>query len=889
MRCFLSYLVLFAAVSLSVLSSDTVHAANNSDWFQNDIDQTTATYSDGQQRGQCHGESVTIYNYATENLSPSYVCLADTNWGSMTRSGYIRVVGGTTYYKVSLPNETNILFTPQSDRLYLAHQESSGYIRIGHANAPTALGFNTLTKMYNPPSIISYIPGNYIFVRFSNDASYAVGLTNTHVMQRVLLSDLSVATSVLPSSINVSTIKDLAISNDGSLVLVRSENNSLTLVDFEACVEHGVDACQTRVLSDGTFGFQDNVESIFIDDTSEQAALFTVPSGNNVTRLAFSPIVTSRYVSYVALGDSYSSGEGTWSYLPGTDGDGDYAQEKCHQGYVSYATEYYNQYRAIFDRSAFGSSSQGMRIGTYLMAACSGAKTEHVWQQSLINQDNYFGQYGQFKSVTNREERYLLRTYAVESQIPGRALQRDFLAYYQPDIATIGIGGNDVDFAGTIKACLSFSTCPQASSKRAESGKLIQGKFDVLVATFEDLHAASPSTRLYAVGYPLFVADDSWFCGVNTVLDRTERTFIKESIRYLNDVIEAAAKKAGIGYIDIENSLGNGVLCGSGTSAVNGISLGDDIAVPGTNIMVAGQESFHPNSHGYELEAGTLLDEYGELDTYPNYNCPTTQSGYCPDASVTAPPIASYFGASNQSGVVDTKSMTSPTLFQRLLQLSLSGLRGLTVVRGAIYSEERSLGTYQVNADGTFSRTIELPSELEPGYHTIYFSGTLESGEPFEYQQVILYLPPEAKTGPCGILPYSNIDQDSDEIDDACDPFIDVENPMAADPSTILIYPNKEQVKDAAVAQNTIPSNSSAGSSATPLSDNKGTGRGTIETPSETSTEGELKESFIKPEQNGSEQTGTIRHEGLLPGLVRIGIAVIVVGTVGVLLYSKFH
>lgn len=308
------------------------------------------------------------------------------------------------------------------------------------------------------------------------------------------------------------------------------------------------------------------------------------------------------------------------------------------------------------------------------------------------------------------------------------------------------------------------------------------------------MHEASPVTRLYAVGYPLFVADESLLCGLNTSLNQTERRFIRESVKYLNDVIEAAAKKAGIGYVDIENALGQSALCGQGYSGVNGISMGNDIRLPGTSLKWIGQESFHPNAYGYERIAEKIIVDYGELDTYPNYNCPQLASGYCPNSNVNTPSIPAYFNAGSTTGVTGARSMTKSSLFDSLMDLLLTGLSPASIVRGMLFSEPHSLGTFRADANGILDQTVELPADLEPGYHTIYFSGTLANGEPFEYWQTILYLPPDTKTGPCGFLPYSNIDQDGDGIDDACDPLIDVAEPIrVVDPDTVLIYPNQPQ------------------------------------------------------------------------------------------------
>lgn len=787
------FLVLAFVVWISPV--EIAHAANNTEWFSSTITTSTVQYSDSFQHSQCGNQSISSYNYATERISSSYRCVTTTSWGSQTNDGYL-LLGGTlsTYYQIDMPQTMEVLFVPGSDRVYFSDRVSSNHFRIGYVTNPKgSMFFNSITHKYNFPQLISYLPGTFSLVGFSTNADYLIDVSQSGDLRRMFLPDLSTVTTPLQSFGIHTTPNYITVSNDGSLILA-ADTTTATLYGFDECEQSGHSWCPARVLSSTLGDLDYGLESVLIEDGNDEVSIFSKPHRGVLTQVYFSPDIESRDVSYVALGDSYSSGEGTWNYVPGTDGDGDYPEEKCHQGYESYAVEYYGNYRGgMLERGTEDSSREGMKIQTFVRAACSGAKTGDMWQEALSGQDNYAGNFEQFINIIDIDVKYLLRSSAVRSQIPGRALQRDFLAYYQPTFATIGIGGNDVDFGGTIKACLSLSTCPQASSKRAESGKLMQSKFDTLVKTFEDLHNASPSTRLYAVGYPQFIADEHRLCTLNVVLDSTERTFIRESVTYLNAVIKAAAKKAGITYIDIEDSLRGTTLCGNGTISVNGISGGNDIAVPGTSVKVIGQESFHPNSNGYGFIGSSIVQDYGELDTYPNLNCPAVGGGYCPNSSVTAPAVPSYFGTSSRS-IVNTTSMMDGIdgiTITRVLNILINNLRPASFISGIVYSEPRSLGTFTVGPDGTFERAIQLPEDLEPGYHTIYFSGTLENGESFEYQQVILYAPPGTKTGPCGILPYSNIDQDADGIDDACDPSIDVDAPVTVqDSSTILIYPN---------------------------------------------------------------------------------------------------
>lgn len=800
MRCLFSKVVTATLLASILGFADTALATNNTAWFRGEIQASSIQHSASNGRGNCLNGTVTAYDYSRNDYIPNgRVCAVGAQWGAViTESDYIRVGPSyLSYHEIDLPDGVSVLAVPQSDRLFVGHVKSNGNMEVGYVSSPLAnLTFNDITRRYQRQQSITYLPQEFVRVGFSNNGDYMIGVTPSGQLSRVSLGNFSVSTVTVPglAAVAPSMLVKLTISDDGTLVAGYDGSGYVAIYDFGGCLK-GVDGCDSRLLNTVPLQPWPALSHIYLDEDSIVMLYTYAEINTNVTRFDFSLVNETRRVSYVALGDSFSSGEGTWDYAWGTDGEDEYPSEKCHQGHGSYPALYNREYFGGYAERGTSQSGTGMRIQQFVTAACSGAKMEHVWLSSVSLQEEYLGQFRQFEKFRDSDVRQLLRQDAVANQTPGRALQRDFLAYYQPDIATVGIGGNDIGFEGILAACAgSFGTCPQAFIKRAESGRAIQQQFNKLVETFQDLHDASPATRLYAVGYPLFVADDSLLCGLNTSLNQTERRFIRESIRYLNDVIEAAAKKVGIGYIDIENALSKSVLCGSGRSGVNGLSAGNDVYVPGTQLQWIAQESFHPNAYGYERIAEKIIADYGELDTYPNYNCPQVASGYCPNGNVSAPLIPVYFNASSATGVAGTQSMTDSSLFDRLMDLLLTGLRPTSIVRGTLFSEPHSLGTFRADENGVLNQTVELPADLEPGYHTIYFSGTLANGEPFEYWQTILYLPPDTKTGPCGFLPYSNIDQDGDGIDDACDPLIDVAEPIrVVDPDTVLIYPNQPQ------------------------------------------------------------------------------------------------
>ncbi|MGH7927648.1 MAG: GDSL-type esterase/lipase family protein, partial [Candidatus Binatia bacterium] len=203
--------------------------------------------------------------------------------------------------------------------------------------------------------------------------------------------------------------------------------------------------------------------------------------------------------------------------------------------------------------------------------ACSGAVMGDIKNISSKGKSGYFGHYKQYRGldsggiVSEKES-------ALESFTPARAAQIQFAEKYQPKAITLTIGGNDTGFSDKIRECISnpLQSCKYATTQLAAGGKEIQNLFDELKATYDAVHAASPRTKVYVVGYPKFVNSDIEIClSTNVLLDKTEREYINQATMYLNDVVEAAARSTGMTYIDIENALEGNELCGRPQPFVN--------------------------------------------------------------------------------------------------------------------------------------------------------------------------------------------------------------------------------------------------------------------------------------------------------------------------------
>jgi lysophospholipase L1-like esterase len=182
--------------------------------------------------------------------------------------------------------------------------------------------------------------------------------------------------------------------------------------------------------------------------------------------------------------------------------------------------------------------------------ACSGATTKDIIgdNKDYSGQNNRLGIGG---LAMGDSDINLAKTFARYNFVQGRIYQETFVSWYDPKVITIGVGGNDVDLVGKLKACIGIDTCDYAgdSNKKAQVANEIKSFYPRLVETYKKLHSDSPSSKIFAIGYPRMIQEDG-YCDISLrkLLDYDEREFMNEAILYLNQVTEAAAKTAGIKY-----------------------------------------------------------------------------------------------------------------------------------------------------------------------------------------------------------------------------------------------------------------------------------------------------------------------------------------------------
>lgn len=305
------------------------------------------------------------------------------------------------------------------------------------------------------------------------------------------------------------------------------------------------------------------------------------------------PLERSTRGDYVALGDSYSSGEGGSKFAPGTDHDGGWKESldgliplwdhkpgrpynMCHR-----STEAYSQ--RIYDRLEFE--------GDLKFHACSGAEIKDM------RPDNQDDNPGNGKNPPDHEN---------AGELPQlKHLDED------TSLVTLSIGGNDAGFADVIKSCFwrgikeYKASCEQALGE--DTRRRIRNLEDDLVQLYNEIQRRTPNARVIVVGYPRMFPDEPGLAdlevgpslGVGDLdepIDPADQKWLNEMARLLNDTIRKAAREAGVEYVDVYNAL-DGHEIGTKNSWINDV----DLELENGGIKDMG--SFHPNDRGQKAIA----------------------------------------------------------------------------------------------------------------------------------------------------------------------------------------------------------------------------------------------------------------------------------------------
>jgi|GEM_PF-1628851 len=316
---------------------------------------------------------------------------------------------------------------------------------------------------------------------------------------------------------------------------------------------------------------------------------------------------TAATSGYLALGDSYATGQG----VDGTKGE----DAGCLQSPAGYPTQVANE------------------LGlTLIDNTCSGAVLNDIFHTSS------------------------------KGRAPQASAPADSVS-----LVTITISGNDLGFASLLTSCLALSATgpltshqPTCKDKHTVDGvDKVQAKIEsevgpVLLDTLYDLRSTYPSARIVLVGYPTLMPDATHTPagGCFAPLKQGDSfPFVTTDLAWMNTVQRAldrklalAAQYAGIDYVSqMATTVDNSACSATGEPHIAPLTLAGLSATP---------QSFHPNAAGlktigqtvtsalspraaFQGIRGQLIPQAGESDYILQYVVPAGLVGSMPDVAAT--------------------------------------------------------------------------------------------------------------------------------------------------------------------------------------------------------------------------------------------------------------
>ncbi|HEV2375230.1 MAG TPA: GDSL-type esterase/lipase family protein, partial [Streptosporangiaceae bacterium] len=322
--------------------------------------------------------------------------------------------------------------------------------------------------------------------------------------------------------------------------------------------------------------------------------------------VAFVPAPTG---GYVALGDSYSSGEGVFTgYDDGTDvtnnapGDSGDNGNLCHVSSLAWP----RLLAAAKKWPLVDLACSGSNLGDVLGSAPGG----QYWADESTTGVDWVGAVTKFLNNGSVSTTYQSgwSSSAANYDAAGSAYfgeptsQLDLVRALHPKVVTLTVGGNDAGFADIIETCIFQQPCASWFANPSGPDKVderIMSLKPLLADAYNDVKAAAGTSNVYVVTYPSPIAYDSGQSGGSsdcTYMINSDRQWLMAKQPELNNTIIAAAKQAGIHYIDLGSLFAGHDAC-SGTPYANAPDLPVPISCNTTSCI---DNWFHPNKFGFQ-------------------------------------------------------------------------------------------------------------------------------------------------------------------------------------------------------------------------------------------------------------------------------------------------
>lgn len=768
-----TFILVMLAIALSGLK---VSARQPNNWFGANPDIAVAEVSrDGlgdldTYNAPCQDSSFWHYNINGWNIVSSEertACVHRASYGDISLLGGVRLTNTDTALQIrdatNVPYEqffpipgSNHIYTTGSgaglgrESFYIYKDFPDRFTVVKHPDTKQPIHYKLNSMAVAPENRVKYQNGNIasmdpVSLGYADNGKYMLGnyhqyqvLMNTETLQARKFGFTTPAYSGSRPKVNT------ALNKNATLALINVSDGPVSKIfNLANCsgAQDGsvVESCQSLDLFPLVKAKIPNIKNITRSEFLADNTLYiraNVDMGVSMAEKWYRITPGSGGVSmrYLALGDSFASGEGAHNYRSGTDQTGN----KCHTSLDSYGYLIKSQ----------------INLPLAETIACSGAVMKDISPKS---QPDYAKDKPQATGLTGIEHDEPI----YDGFLPGYRRQIDFIERYQPESITLSIGGNDIGFANKLTWCvLSPQSCYALHSSRAGILREIKNQFEGLTKTYGALRTASPETRIYVVGYPN-IAKPGGPCARNVRLTNEEIELSEAMVADLNYVIKKAAEKTGVIYVDAENAFTGHRMCETSSSnvAVNGLTLGNDMAsIFGLSLL--GKESYHPNKLGHRLYKDAILPQTNNLTKAmpkPNWsaNLNSMPSRLVNDPSTLNVPLPLEFMEEGEAWVKRGANLILDTVVNTWLEPG-------TNYRVEIHSNPTDIGSATAKDKQTLEINAQIPQSTELGPHTLHIIGKNIAGEEIDLYKNIVVIQDE-----------SDVDGDSISNEEDTCPFLE--------------------------------------------------------------------------------------------------------------------
>ncbi|MDO5343466.1 MAG: SGNH/GDSL hydrolase family protein [Candidatus Saccharibacteria bacterium] len=513
----------------------------------------------------------------------------------------------------------------------------------------------------------------------------------------------------------------VVVSNDGDQVVISGVASfkvwRLTpecLIDYDQMKDEFRDPCLTRTITPTFYdekwkGLEASHERLRVNDaftelTYQHRALRGGPPSEVVTISIAKQEPETPRLDYLALGDSYSSGEGDIKdgfsefYIKDTGSPKD-----CHLSSRSYPY-------VLAGRKGI----QGVQS-----VACSGARMIHDY---VMNPRYYTGQNEVTQKIIKEKGAARATSDALAAFLPGYIPQLEFVKKYQPQTITLTGGGNDVGFGDVLKTCLlDTGTCSYADNPEVilATNNLVYNQYGAARIVIKKLQQASPRSKIFIIGYPQFIDDTSDKCEGVGFLNKAERRMIRQHTSRLNNVLKRAARDSGVQYVSVEQALRGGRLC-ENKKYVTSLA---DVGIAGFAANAV-QNAFHPNATGHALMAKAIDYEMSKSDQESKPGVEGEPQDKPKEVTLT-----------KRLDMSDAKDIRVNGNIP--VHISGEGLAPGSTLTAKLFSKPTALPSLTVNGKGDVSGKLKLPEGIGAGHHTLLTRGITASGREIVFLSTI--------------------------------------------------------------------------------------------------------------------------------------------------------